>query len=110
MPNVPEMSRTHGWETASSPSSGVRTGPHAIPRRARRGDRRENGSPPVVVRAVVAREEQPPSLAGHHSTGMAGPAGILTAALHDGSLGDPPPSVLLPGHVQAHNIALAPRA
>jgi CspA family cold shock protein len=84
-------------------------GPHAIPRRARLGDRRENGSPPVVVRAVVAREEQPPSLAGHHNTGMAGPGGILTAALHDGSLGDPLPSVERRGHVQASNIAIESR-
>jgi hypothetical protein len=65
--------------------SGFEDGPHAIPRRARLGDCREDGSPSVVLRAVAAGEEQQSSLAGHQETGMAGPGRILTAALHDGS-------------------------
>ena len=89
--------------------SGFEDGPHAIPRRARLGDCRKDGSPSVVLRAVVAGEEQPPPLAGHHETGMAGPGRILTAALHDGSLGNPLLSVERRGHVQASDIAIGSR-
>ncbi len=89
--------------------SGFEDGSRAIPRRARLGDCREDGSPSVVLRAVVAGEEQPPSLAGHHETGMAGPGRILTAALHDGSLSNPLLSVERRGHVQASNIAIESR-
>jgi len=89
--------------------SGFEDGPHAIPRRARLRDRREDDSPSIVLRAVVAGEEQPPPLAGHHETGMAGPGRILTAALHDGSLGNPLLSVERRGHVQASDIAIGSR-